>query len=156
MKSPRTPKPTVSNRGTPRRRTRTKTSGIDSARLLELVIASLEDDQADEMAVIDLAGKTAIADHMVIASARNARHMGAMADHLKEKIKAAGLPSPPIEGEGRSDWVLIDGGDVIVHLFRPESRALYNLEKMWGGTWSDPDTDPAAQNGGSSSRTSAD
>ena len=120
----------------PRRRTRR--SPVDSARLLEIVGKSLEDDMAEDVVVIDLAGKTTIADHMVIASGRNARHIGAMADHLKEKIKAAGLASPPIEGDSRSDWVLIDGGDVIVHLFRPETRTLYNLEKMWGGDWTDP------------------
>jgi ribosome-associated protein len=124
--------------GTPsRRKRRTRRSAADSARLLEIVCKSLDDDMAEDIVAIDLAGKTAIADHMVIASGRNARHIGAMADHLKEKIKAAGLVSPPIEGDSRSDWVLIDGGDVIVHLFRPETRTLYNLEKMWGVDWTD-------------------
>jgi ribosome-associated protein len=133
-----TPKATP---GTPRRPRRKRGSPADSARLLEIVNTSLDDDMAEDVVVIDLAGKTTIADHMVIASGRNARHIGAMADHLKEKIKAAGLPSPPIEGDSRSDWVLIDGGDVIVHLFRPETRTLYNLEKMWGGDWSDPNSE---------------
>lgn len=108
---------------------------------------------AEAVTVIDLAGKTTIADYMVIASGRNARHIGAMAEHLKEKIKAAGLPSPPIEGESASDWVLIDGGDVIVHLFRPEARALYNLEKMWGGDWTDPDSGGGEDAGTSPSAT---
>lgn len=141
VKGPVKRKPSSTKPGTPRRTRRTRRSPDDSARLLEVVKTSLDDDMAEDIAVIDLAGKTTIADHMVIATGRNPRHIGAMADHLKEKIKAAGLPSPPIEGESRSDWVLIDGGDVIVHLFRPESRALYNLEKMWGGDWSDPNAE---------------
>jgi ribosome-associated protein len=69
---------------------------------------------------------------MVIASGRSSRQVGAMADHLREKLKAAGLESVAAEGQARCDWVLIDGGDVIVHLFRPEVRSFYNLEKMWG------------------------
>ena len=139
VKGPSKRKDPKATLGTPRRRTRRRRrSPAESARLLEIVGKSLEDDMAGDVTVIDLAGKTTIADHMIIASGRNARHIGAMADHLKEKIKAAALPSPPIEGDSRSDWVLIDGGDVIIHLFRPETRALYNLEKMWGGDWTDP------------------
>lgn len=121
-------------------------------RLLDLVKRSLDDDIADDVVVIDLAGKTAMADYMVIGSGRNPRHIGAMADHLKARIKDAGLRTPPIEGQARAEWVLIDGGDVIVHLFRPESRALYNLEKMWGGQWTEEDvgeaTDQDADSGG--------
>lgn len=73
-----------------------------------------------------------MADHMVIASGRSSRQVGAMADHLMEKLKHAGL-GVAAEGLPQCDWVLIDGGDIIVHLFRPEVRAFYNLEKMWGG-----------------------
>lgn len=120
-------------------------------RLLDLVKRSLDDDIADDVVVIDLAGKTAMADYMVIGSGRNPRHIGAMADHLKARIKDAGLRTPPIEGQARAEWVLIDGGDVIVHLFRPESRALYNLEKMWGGQWTEENvgeaTDQDAETG---------
>lgn len=123
-----------------RRARRSSNTQLDASGLLRLVKLSLDDDQADEVVVIDLAGKTAMADFMVICSGRNRRHIGAMAEHLKGKIKGAGLPSPPMEGLAQADWVLIDGGDVIVHLFRPEARALYNLEKMWGGVWSDPNT----------------
>ena len=83
------------------------------------------------MVAIDLAGKTTLADFMVICSGRNSRHIAAMAQHLKEKIKAAGLAVPRVEGLTQADWVLIDGGDIIVYLFRPEARSLYNLEKMW-------------------------
>ena len=124
----------------PRRKRRGRNSKIDSARLLDLVQRSLDDDDADDVVVIDLAGKTAIADHMVIGSGRNPRHIAAMADHLKTKIKGAGLRAPPVEGHAQAEWILIDGGDVIIHLFRPESRALYNLEKIWGGKWTEADT----------------
>lgn len=84
------------------------------------------------MVVIDLTGKTTIADHMVVASGRNVRHIAAMAHRIREKVKAAGYGDVSIEGEPQCDWVLIDAGDVIVHLFRPEVRAFYNIEKMWG------------------------
>ncbi len=110
-----------------------KEPGLAQSRhLVELVKESLEDDKAEELVVIDLAGKSTIADFMVIANGRAQRHVGAMAEHLREKLKAEGLGSVPIEGAQRCDWVLIDGGDVIVHLFRPEVRTFYNLEKMWG------------------------
>ena len=99
--------------------------------LVDLVIASLDDDKAEDVVVIDLGGRTSIADAMVIASGRSSRQVGAMADHLLHKLKQAGL-SPSAEGMPQCDWVLIDGGDLLVHLFRPEVRAFYNLEKMWG------------------------
>jgi len=83
--------------------------------------------------VIDLIGKSSLTDYMVIATGTSTRHVAAMAEHLRERIKAKGYPSPPIEGLGQSDWVLIDAGDVVVHIFRPEVRRFYNLEKMWGG-----------------------
>ena len=73
---------------------------------------------------------------MVIATGRSNRQVGAMAEHLREKMKAAGLSGVSVEGAARADWILIDGGDVIVHLFRPEVRAFYNLEKMWGEEFS--------------------
>lgn len=97
------------------------------------MVASLEDDKAEAVSVIDLRGKTSMADHMVIATGQSTRQVGAMADHLMEKLKRAGQPVA-VEGVPQCDWVLIDAGDIIVHLFRPEVRAFYNLEKMWGGT----------------------
>ncbi|WP_299625721.1 ribosome silencing factor [Pelagibius sp.] len=100
--------------------------------MLNLVQLSLEDDKADDIVVIELADKSSIADFMVIASGRSQRQVGAMAEHLREKLKAAGLHGVAAEGMERCDWVLIDSGDVIVHLFRPEVRTFYNLEKMWG------------------------
>lgn len=91
----------------------------------------LDDGQAIDSVVIDLSGKTSIADFMVVASGRNPRHLGAMADHLIAALKKAGLPKVRVEGQSVGDWVLIDAGDIIVHLFRPDIRRLYGLEKMW-------------------------
>ena len=95
------------------------------------VLQSLEDDQAVDLLTIPLAGKTTIADHMVIASGRSTRQVASMANKLAEKIKAEFGRLTRIEGLPTADWVLIDAGDVIVHLFRPEVRSFYNLEKMW-------------------------
>ena len=103
-----------------------------SRKLLGLVERSLDDDKAENVVAIDLSGKSTIADYMVIASGRSARQLGAMADHLMLKLKASGIRHVGVEGAGTGDWLLIDGGDVIVHLFRPEIRRLYSLEKMWG------------------------
>lgn len=112
-------------------RAKRKTPSEKPRRLLDLVTRVLDDAQADDVVIVDLKGKSAMADFMVVASGRNPRHIGAMAQNLREKIKGAGLGVPALEGMGNADWVLIDGGDVIVHLFRPEVRGLYNLEKMW-------------------------
>ncbi len=103
-----------------------------SDRLHALVLQQLDDDQAQDMVSIPLAGKSSIADHMVIASGRSTRQVAAMAQKLAEKIKQAGFGSSRIEGLPAADWVLIDAGDVVVHLFRPEVRSFYNLERMWG------------------------
>ena len=100
--------------------------------LHRLVLASLEDDQAVETVSIPLAGKSSIADHMVVASGRSTRQVASMANKLAEKIKAEFGRSARIEGLPNADWVLIDAGDVIIHLFRPEVRSFYNLERMWG------------------------
>ena len=95
------------------------------------IIRSLEDDQAVDLMTIPLAGKTSIADHMVIASGRSTRQVASMAAKLAEKLKAEFGRLTRIEGLPTADWVLIDAGDVIVHIFRPEVRSFYNLEKMW-------------------------
>jgi ribosome-associated protein len=97
-----------------------------------LVLQSLDDDQAQEIVSIPLEGKTAIADHMVIASGRSTRQVTAMAQKLAERIKQGGFGSARLEGLPAADWVLVDAGDVIIHLFRPEVRSFYNLERMWG------------------------
>jgi len=100
--------------------------------LVEIVQTSLEDDKAEGIVVIDLSKKSTIADYMIVASGRSSRQVSAMADHLHQKLKASGVGQVRIEGQATCDWVLIDAGDVIVHLFRPEVREFYNLEKMWG------------------------
>lgn len=111
---------------------RRKKTPTVTERMLKAVETVLDDDQAMEPVVINLNGKASYADFMVIASGRNARHLGAMTQHLEEKMKAAGSPKVRVEGKSVGDWVLIDGGDIIVHLFRPDIRKHYALEKMWG------------------------
>jgi ribosome-associated protein len=103
----------------------------DAGALHQLILTSLEDDQAVETVSIPLAGKSSIADFMVVASGRSTRQVASMANKLAEKIKSEFGRSPRIEGLPTADWVLIDAGDVIVHLFRPEVRTFYNLERMW-------------------------
>ena len=104
----------------------------ETARLHTLVLDSLDDDQAQDIVSIPLEGKSSIADFMVIASGRSTRQVAAIATKLAERLKAGGFGSPRIEGLPAADWVLIDAGDVVVHLFRPEVRSFYNLERMWG------------------------
>jgi len=103
----------------------------DTDALLALVRRSLDDDKAEDVVVIDLAGKSAFADYMVIASGRSNRQVVAIAEHLAERLKQAGHGYTPVEGKQGGDWVLVDAGDVVVHIFRPETRAFYALEKMW-------------------------
>ncbi|MGB7373505.1 ribosome silencing factor [Pontixanthobacter sp.] len=98
---------------------------------LATVHAQLDDDQAQEMVTIPLAGKSSIADHMVIASGRSTRQVATMAQKLAERLKKDGHGPVRLEGLPAADWVLIDAGDVVVHLFRPEVRSFYNLERMW-------------------------
>ncbi len=105
----------------------------DPAILVDIVRRTLDDDKAEEISTIDLSGKTSIADYMVIASGRSARQVGALADRLIRHLKEMGI-RPATEGKTSSDWVIVDAGSVIVHIFRPEVRAFYNLEKMWGVT----------------------
>ncbi len=100
--------------------------------LAEAVIASLEDDKAEELLVIDLEGKSSIADQMIIASGRSARHVSSLADHVVRRLKELGTGRARVEGLPNADWVLIDTGDIVVHIFRPEVRAFYNLERIWG------------------------
>ncbi|MCB2108945.1 MAG: ribosome silencing factor [Rhodobacteraceae bacterium] len=108
----------------------TKASPDDLERTVATIIASIDDDKGQDIVDIDLAGKTAIADRMIIASGNSARQVSAMAEHISVKMKAAGRKVRS-EGEKTGDWALIDVGDVIVHLFRPEVRAFYNIEKIW-------------------------
>ena len=96
------------------------------------VLASLEDSKAEDIISIDLLGKTSIADAMIVASGRSNTHVGAIADRVLKALKEAGTPAKRVEGLPHCDWVLVDAGDIIVHIFRPEVRQFYNLEKMWG------------------------
>ena len=105
---------------------------IDVEDLHRLVLKSLDDDQAQEIVSIPLAGKSNIADHMVIASGRSTRQVASMAQKLQDRIKQELGRHVRIEGLPVADWVLIDADDVIVHIFRPEVRSFYNLERMWG------------------------
>ncbi|ENN93274.1 iojap-like protein [Bartonella bovis m02] len=98
---------------------------------LKIILSSLENAKAEDIVSIDLQGKSSLADYMVIASARSQRHVSAVADHLLWTWKDSGYGKAKVEGLSMGDWVLIDTGDIIVHLFRPEVRAFYNLEKIW-------------------------
>ncbi len=125
---------TATATGAPRRRQR-----LPAPELLRRVIDSLEDGKAEGIVTIDLAGKTTIADYMVVASGRSARQVVALADHLEQTLPGR----IATEGKAQGDWVLIDAGDVIVHIFRPDIRAYYNLEKMWSEARPDSDADGA-------------
>ena len=105
----------------------------DTEETLRLVLARLDDMKAEDTLTIDLRGKSAISDYMVVTSGRSNRHVGAVADRVLEDLHKAGNRHVRVEGMPLCDWVLIDAGDVIVHVFRPEARAFYNLEKMWAG-----------------------
>lgn len=103
-----------------------------SAATIALVEHALDDMKADDVLVIDLRGRTSLADAMVIATGRVNRHVSAITDSIVDALKQAGTPALRVEGQPACDWVLIDTGDIIVHVFRPEVRQFYNLEKMWG------------------------
>jgi ribosome-associated protein len=109
---------------------------LDPEETLRLVLACLDDMKAEDTTTIDLRGKSAIADFMVVTSGRSNRHVGSVADRVRQDLHKAGIRQVRVEGMPLCDWVLIDAGDVIVHVFRPEARDFYNLEKMWaaGGT----------------------
>ena len=103
----------------------------DADALAQLILGRLDDDQAQDVITIDLQGLSPLADAIVIASGRSARHVSAIADHLLRALKDGGYGKAAVEGLPQADWVLIDAGDIIVHLFRPEVRAFYNIEKIW-------------------------
>ncbi|HWV80927.1 MAG TPA: ribosome silencing factor [Hyphomicrobiaceae bacterium] len=103
----------------------------DSAALVDRIVHWLDDAKAEDVAVVDLKGKTSIGDFMVIATGRSDRHVNAVAEQILQSLKDEGLERVRVEGQPQCDWVLIDTGDIIVHVFQPEIRAFYNLEKMW-------------------------
>ena len=105
----------------------------DTGKLARNVLQSLEDAKAEQIISIDLTGKTSLADVMFVATGRSGVHVGAIAERVMKSCKEAGFDAPRVEGLPHCDWVLVDAGDVIVHIFRPEVRQFYNLEKMWSG-----------------------
>lgn len=107
-----------------------KTSAVDRA-LLDRILKSLDDDKAEEIVTIDLAGRSSLCDAIVVASGRSSRHVASIAEHLARRLKEAGYGTRPMNGAGQGDWALVDAGDVIVHVFRPEVRSYYDLEGMW-------------------------
>lgn len=123
-------------------RPRAKTSAVprpvsevrDASQTLNVVLERLDEMKAEDIVTIDLTGKSSIADSMVVASGRSNRHVGSVADDVVEHLKKSGLKDIRIEGQPHCDWVLIDAGDVIVHVFRPEVREFYAIEKMWADT----------------------
>lgn len=99
---------------------------------LKLIVDTLDDAKAEDIATIDLAGISPLADAMVVATGRSDRHVTSIADRVSKALKDAGQPVPKVEGNALGEWVLLDAGDVIVHIFKPEARSFYNIEKLWG------------------------
>jgi len=128
---PGTPRKKASIAGPKRKKSERQAAPPELDRMQAVIVASLEDDKAEEILAIDLAGRASFADRMVIATGLADRQIAAMATHLNEKLVEAGFKKTRMEGATGTDWVLIDAGDIIVHLFKPEARSLYALEKMW-------------------------
>ena len=105
---------------------------LDLSTLKDLVVQSLDDDKALEIEVINIAEQSALADYIIVASGTSSTQITRMAEKLKSRLSARGLKDVRIEGAGQGDWVVLDMGDIVVHLFRPEVREFYNIEKMWG------------------------
>ena len=103
----------------------------DLAPIVSCILEALDDAKAETTVHVDITGKSSLADHMIVTSGRSHRHVGAVADQLSRALKDSGFEKPRIEGLPHCDWVLVDAGDVIVHIFRPEVREFYNIEKMW-------------------------
>jgi ribosome-associated protein len=119
----------------PARKTSTQTAALkaqpDADKTLKLILSRLDDMKAEETVTIDLRGKSAFSDYMVVTTGRVNRHVGAIAENVAKGLKESGITHPHVEGLPNCDWVLIDSGDVIVHIFRPEVREFYNLERLW-------------------------
>ena len=105
--------------------------------LLKCILDALEDAKAENTVHVDITGKSSLADHVIVSSGRSHRHVGAVADQLSRALKDSGFDKPRIEGLPHCDWVLVDAGDIIVHVFRPEVREFYNIEKMWAAEFAD-------------------
>jgi ribosome-associated protein len=124
--------PAAAKAGTPQAVSR-PARGIDADAAVKVVLKSLDDDKAEDILSIDIRGRSSFADILVIASGRSGRHVAALADHVMRQLKDSGVKDVRIEGLPQADWVLVDAGDVVIHLFRPEVRAFYNIEKIWAG-----------------------
>ena len=122
---------------------KTDTARLDQ--LQQVILASLEDDKAENVIALDLQGRASFADRMVVATGIADRQISAMAIHLEEKLAEVGLKRVKIEGASGSDWVLIDAGDIIIHLFKAEARALYGIERMWGAELDETPAEPVAE-----------
>ena len=107
------------------------------APIIDIVLKSLDDAKAEETVAIDITGKSSLSDHLVVTSGRSHRHVGAMAEQLVKDLREAGYGKPRLEGMPANDWVLVDAGDVIIHIFRPEVREFYNIEKLWSADFAD-------------------
>ena len=119
--------------GTAKSRTSTKkVVEAPHGEMAEVIMGMLDDAKAEDTVLINLSGKTSLADAMIVTTGRSNRHVGAIADQIVENLKSTGHSGIRVEGMPHCDWVLIDAGDVILHIFRPEVRSFYNLEKMWG------------------------
>lgn len=115
----------------PRAKKSTRAEAPTEPTLLARILTSLDDDKAEDIVTIDLDGRSSLADAIVIANGRSARHVSSIAEHLARRLKEAGYGTRPVDGLQSGDWVLVDAGDVIVHIFRPEVRNYYDLEGMW-------------------------
>ena len=119
----------------PARKTSTKAAALkaqpDADKTLKLILSRLDDMKAEETVTIDLRGKSAFSDYMVVTTGRVNRHVGAIAENVTKGLKETGIKTIHVEGMSNCDWVLIDSGDVVVHVFRPEVREFYNLERLW-------------------------
>ncbi|MGO9817918.1 MAG: ribosome silencing factor [Acidocella sp.] len=138
---PGTPRKKAAIAGPKGKKTAPKQPAEQLERLQALIVATLEDDKAEDIVALDLAGRASFADRMIIATGLADRQISAMATHLHEKLHEAGFGKPLTEGANGTDWVLIDAGDIIVHLFKPEARTLYGLEKMWSAELDEADTE---------------
>ena len=112
-------------------RKKTQPVAAPEPQMIDVVLKSLDDAKAEQTVSIDITGKSSLSDHMVVTSGRSHRHVGAVADQVAKALREAGFGKPRVEGLPHCDWVLVDAGDVIVHIFRPEVREFYNIEKMW-------------------------
>lgn len=130
-RKPAARKPAARKQAAPKKAPAAKRPHAPQSDLLARILTSLDDDKAENIVTVDLQGRSALCDAAVIASGRSSRHVAAMAEHLARRLKEAGYGTRPVSGAAQGDWVLVDAGDVIVHLFRPEVRDYYDLEGMW-------------------------